>query len=602
MRMVSQLLALLTSQEQRNLFGLFSAVLVMAALEVVSVASIMPFLSVASDPSSIQQNVYLDWAYRTFGFTETHSFLIALGILALTALILSNGFIVLVTWMQYRYVWNRNHSISKRLLKRYLHRPYEFFITRNAADLSKNILDEAREVSAKLLLPGLRGLAKGIVALAIIGFLVYINPLVAITVTLVLGGAYTVIYMLVREKLATIGRHRVEVNRERYTAVAEAFGGIKEIKLRDKEDVFLSQYVRPSKRYAEYQALAQITRQIPRYILEAVAFGGVILITIYIISRNGDIGQVLPILGLYVFAGYRLMPALQTAFNGLGTVRYNQEALETLYADFHAKEFESTDFESGDLRKQNRDPPKVELEEQLEVENVTYQYPQSEEPVVSDVSLTIRAHSSVGFVGMTGSGKTTLIDLIMGLLQPQKGSIRVDGVVLEERHIRSWQRTIGYVPQDIYLADTNITQNVALGVPPDKIDHTQIRESLQRAQIDDFVMNQLSDGLETKVGERGIKLSGGQRQRIGIARALYHRPSVIVFDEATSSLDESTEKAVMDAVYSLGQTRTLLLVSHRLRTLKQANSIVRLENGRLTATGTFEDFVESRADFRQEGA
>jgi len=589
---------LLTPRERRNLALLFGAVLVMAGLEVVSVASIMPFLSVASDPASVQENIYLSWAFDVFGFEDIHTFLVALGVLALSALVVSNAFIVFVTWLQERYVWNRNHSISKRLLQRYLQQPYEFFLTKNSSDLSKNILEETREVTVQMLLPALRGLAKGLVALAIIGFLVFVDPLVAFIVSVVLGGAYVAIYALVRRKLDTIGAERVEANRARYQSVSEAFGGIKEVKLRGTEDVFLNQFDQPSKRYAHYKTLNQVINKAPRYILEAIAFGGIILIAVYFIAVRSSIQQVVPMLGLYAFAGYRLMPALQQAFKGVAKARFNRAALKTLH---EATCYQSQTETSTPINRSHSSTSgtNIELNNRLVVDGITFTYPGAHKPAIRDLSLEIPAWSTVGFVGKTGSGKTTAVDLMLGLLQPQEGSILIDEIPLREDILRAWQSEIGYVPQHIYLTDDTIAQNVAFGVSAEEIDYVAVRKSLKMAQIAKFVENELPKGLDSIVGERGVKLSGGQRQRLGIARALYHQPSVIFFDEATSALDQETEREVMEAIYALEGTRTIVMISHRLSTVQRADRIFMLQNGQLTGVGTFDELHETNRSFRK---
>jgi len=568
----------------------------MAGLEVVSVASVMPLLSVASEPAAIDENAYLHWAFESFGFADTQSFLIALGVGALLALVLSNACIIFVTWLQERYVWNRNHSISRRLLQSYLQQPYEYYLTRNSADLSKNILEEAREVSVKMLRPALNGTARAIVALAIIAFLFYINPIIAIVVTFILGGAYEIIYLLVRNKLDSIGEQRVEANQIRYQSVSEVFGGIKEVKLRGKEDVFLDKFDKPSSLYARYQALSDVIATAPRYILDTVAFGSIILILVYLIAVQGDIQQVVPMLGLYAFAGYRLMPALQKAFQGMSKARFNKAALDTLYRDLHQLRSAAL---LGDEVSVHVATEQLGVQHRIVVDGVTFTYPGAEEPAVQSLSLEIPARSTVGFVGKTGSGKTTVVDLLLGLLRPSEGEIRVDGLSLdEESHLHAWRRTVGYVPQNIYLSDNSIAQNIAFGIPRDELDDEAVREAVRCAQLEELI-NKLPCGLETVVGERGVKLSGGQRQRIGIARALYHSPAVIFFDEATSALDRATEQAVMDAVYTLGETRTLIMISHRISTVRQADLIFMLEGGRLIGEGSFSDLSQKNSAFRK---
>ncbi|MCS3828044.1 ATP-binding cassette subfamily C protein [Salinibacter ruber] len=595
MDVLRKLFSLLTRRERRNLYILFVAVLLMASLQVASVASIMPFLSVASDPSIIQENEYLRWAYATFGFDDDRSFLIALGLGALLALVVSNVFIILTRWAMERYSWGRNHSLSRRLLRSYLYRPYEYFLTRNSSELGKNILEEVKEVTDQMLKPTLRGVAKAVVALFIVGFLVYFDPVVALMVTVVLGAAYGAIYLVVRSQLDERGEARVEANTKRYQFVGEAFGGIKEVKIQGKEEAFLNLYDDPSERYARNQALYRVIKKAPRYIIEMVAFGGIILIAVYLIAVRESLQQVIPVLGLYAFAGYRLLPALQEAFHGLASARFNIAALNKLHRDLKGLA-EARSSASGGA--DGTAAPPLLLEEELALREVSYTYPDADRPAIKNLSLAIPARSMVGFVGKTGSGKTTAVDLALGLLRPQEGEITIDGTPLRANNLRRWQQTLGYVPQHIYLSDDTVARNIAFGVPRDQIDMETVREAARRAHILDYVEQDLPNRWETVVGERGVKLSGGQRQRIGIARALYHDPSVLVFDEATSALDQSTEAGVMEAIYDLEGEQTILIISHRLSTVQRADNIFMLEEGRKVGEGSYDELLDKHAKFR----
>ncbi|MCS3647415.1 ABC transporter ATP-binding protein [Salinibacter ruber] len=595
MDVLRKLFSLLTRRERRNLYILFVAVLLMASLQVASVASIMPFLSVASDPSIIQENEYLRWAYATFGFDDDRSFLIALGLGALLALVVSNVFIILTRWAMERYSWGRNHSLSRRLLRSYLYRPYEYFLTRNSSELGKNILEEVKEVTDQMLKPTLRGVAKAVVALFIVGFLVYFDPVVALMVTVVLGAAYGAIYLVVRSQLDERGEARVEANTKRYQFVGEAFGGIKEVKIQGKEEAFLNLYDDPSERYARNQALYRVIKKAPRYIIEMVAFGGIILIAVYLIAVRESLQQVIPVLGLYAFAGYRLLPALQEAFHGLASARFNIAALNKLHRDLKGLA-EARSSASGGA--DGTAAPPLLLEEELALREVSYTYPDADRPAIKNLSLAIPARSMVGFVGKTGSGKTTAVDLALGLLRPQEGEITIDGTPLRANNLRRWQQTLGYVPQHIYLSDDTVARNIAFGVPRDQIDMETVREAARRAHILDYVEQDLPNRWETVVGERGVKLSGGQRQRIGIARALYHDPSVLVFDEATSALDQSTEAGVMEAIYDLEGEQTILIISHRLSTVQRADNIFMLEEGRKVGEGSYDELLDQHAKFR----
>ncbi|WP_259227632.1 ABC transporter ATP-binding protein [Salinibacter ruber] len=571
------------------------AVLLMASLQVASVASIMPFLSVASDPSIIQENEYLRWAYATFGFDDDRSFLITLGLGAFIVLVVSNVFIILTRWAMERYSWGRNHSLSRRLLRSYLYRPYEYFLTRNSSELGKNILEEVKEVADQMLKPTLLGVAKAVVAVFIVGFLVYFDPVVALMVTVVLGAAYGAIYLVVRSQLDERGEARVEANTKRYQFVGEAFGGIKEVKIQGKEEAFLNLYDDPSERYARNQALYRVIKKAPRYIIEMVAFGGIILIAVYLIAVRESLQQVIPVLGLYAFAGYRLLPALQEAFHGLASARFNIAALNKLHRDLKGLA-EARSSASGGA--DGTAAPPLLLEEELALREVSYTYPDADRPAIKNLSLAIPARSMVGFVGKTGSGKTTAVDLALGLLRPQEGEITIDGTPLRANNLRRWQQTLGYVPQHIYLSDDTVARNIAFGVPRDQIDMETVREAARRAHILDYVEQDLPNRWETVVGERGVKLSGGQRQRIGIARALYHDPSVLVFDEATSALDQSTEAGVMEAIYDLEGEQTILIISHRLSTVQRADNIFMLEEGRKVGEGSYDALLEEHSKFR----
>jgi ATP-binding cassette subfamily C protein len=468
-------------------------------------------------------------------------------------------------------------------------------LTRNSSELGKNILEEVREVTDQMLKPTLRGGAKAVVALFIVGFLVYFDPIVALMVTVVLGAAYGVIYLLVRRQLDKRGEARVEANTKRYQFVGEAFGGIKEVKIQGKEEAFLDLYDDPSERYAWNQALYRVIKKAPRYIIEMVAFGGIILIAVYLIAVQESIQQVIPVLGLYAFAGYRLLPALQEAFHGLASARFNIAALNKLHRDLQG--LSKADAPSSGESGETSAPPLV-LDEELALREVSYTYPDANRPAIKDLSLTVPARSMVGFVGKTGSGKTTAVDLILGLLRPQAGEVTIDGVPLRTDNLRRWQRTLGYVPQHIYLSDDTVARNIAFGVAKDQIDTEAVREAARRAHILDFIEQDLPNRWETVVGERGVKLSGGQRQRIGIARALYHEPSVLVFDEATSALDQSTEASVMEAIYDLEGEQTILIISHRLSTVQRADNIFMLEEGRKVGEGRYEELLEEHSKFR----
>ncbi|MCS3753182.1 ATP-binding cassette subfamily C protein [Salinibacter ruber] len=591
--MVQRLLGILDKEEKKRLAGIFILAVVVATLEVGSVASIMPFLEVASEPDSINNNKYLSWAYEVGGFQSSRGFLAFLGLLCVVFLTISNASIIYIRWVRLKFVWDINHSISVRLLQTYLRQPYKFFIINNTSDLSKNILQETREVAANQLNPLISAGAKLTMAVAIFGFITYLNPIVAVVMTLVLGGSYLVIYLAVKQKLATIGERRVNQNERRYTHVSEVLSGIKAIKTRGEEKGFLDKFKKSSSKYSYYQALHGIINGAPRYILEAIAFGGVILIAVYLLFSGGNMASIVPTLGVYVFAGYRLMPALQNAFKGIAKAKYNQEALNVISDVIDSKNSNkrSDNVARFNVKKGYSEKPLIRLED------VSYGYPGSENLALKSISLTFE-QGIYGIVGQTGSGKSTLIDIMLGLIKPTKGKVIIKGFGIDNPNVRNWQQAVGYVPQNIYLTDHTIRNNVALGVPEKEINDEEVVRSLRAAQIYDFVENETHKGLSTNVGERGVKLSGGQMQRIGIARALYHSPSVLFFDEATSALDPSTEQDLINAVSTRPETTLLVLVSHSLDTMSKTDSVISIENGVVSNQGRYAEIINASSSFQ----
>jgi ABC-type multidrug transport system fused ATPase/permease subunit len=578
MSVLRKMIDLLSRRERMHLGVLFLAMLVMAFLETVSVASVLPFLSVAADPDRIQSNAWLRWSYDAFGFMSTNGYLLALAGAALLALVSSNASMAATHWAQIRFALGRSQSLSVRLLQHYLAQPYVFFLRRNSADLGKNILAETDQVTA-LLIAGLRMTAKALVVLAIVAVLIVFDPLLAFMLSVVLGGAYGVICQATRQKLARLGTERLVTNSRRYKAAAEAFGAIKDVKLLGKENALLAEFTAPSRRFNLCQATALIIAELPRYALEVLAFGGVLVIAMYLILQGEGLQQTIPVLGLYAFAGYRLMPSLQQVFHGYAKLRFGAPALDNLHRELTKQPAGSRVGASAVQLTNGRHSESLPLRQGLQLESVTFTYPGAPKPTLRDINLTVEANSTVGIVGPTGSGKTTLVDVILGLLRPQSGKIRVDGVPITDANLRAWQNSLGYVPQHIYLADDTIVRNIAFGIPSAQIDWMAVERAARIANIHEFVAQELPDGYDTLVGERGIRLSGGQRQRLAIARAMYQDPSVLVLDEATSALDNDTEAAVMDAITALAGTRTILMIAHRLTTLRACDGLLRLRTG-----------------------
>jgi len=430
--------------------------------------------------------------------------------------------------------------------------------------------------------------AQSTVALALLILLITVDPMLALNVGVVLGLAYAGIFAFMSGWLKRLGQARIDANKERFTAVSEAFGAAKEVKVGGLEQAYIQRFAKPAEIYAKGRATVDVITQLPRFALEAIAFGGMLLVILYLMAKSGSFASALPIIALYAFAGYRLMPALQQIYGALTRLRFAGPALDALHQDLVS--LQAADAQPGRLSP-------LPLTQAIRLNHVSYRYPNAPQSVLKDIDLTIPAHSTVGFVGATGSGKTTTVDVILGLLKPQEGALNIDGQPITAANRRQWQRAIGYVPQHIYLADDSVAANIAFGVNAKDIDQEALERAAKIANLHEFVVNDLPQGYTTTVGERGVRLSGGQRQRIGIARALYHNPQVLILDEATSALDNLTEQAVMEAVNNLGHNITIILIAHRLSTVRQCDQIYLLERGEVKASGTYDELRASDQQF-----
>lgn len=589
MTLINKLLDLLTPRERRHAVLLLGLIIVMAFLDVVGVASIMPFMAVLSSPELVQSNRYLAAAYSFFGFEDRESFMFFLGAAVFVTLVVSIGFKAFTMWAMLRFSRFREYSLSRRFVELYLHQPYEWFLNRHSSDLGKTVLAEVGQVVGGALMPMLDLIAQGCVVTALLLLLLATNPMLACYAGLGLGLGYGAIYALMRRRLAVFGEQRRESNKLRFEALAEAFGGIKEVKVLGLEARYVERFERPAFNFAVAQGEAQTAAQLPRFGMEILAFGGILGVILFLMRTGGSLQSALPVLSLFALAGYRLMPALQNLYANFSALRFIGPTLDHLHKEF-------VTLSMPPARQAQLEPMRLNWE--VALEGVAYKYPSAAYPSLQDVTIRIAVRSTVGLVGATGSGKTTTVDIILGLLEQQSGRLMVDGVAISADNRFAWQSSIGYVPQQIFLADDTVAANIAFGLPKDEIDLAAVESAARIANLHGFVIEGLPSGYDTYVGERGVRLSGGQRQRIGIARALYRKPQFLILDEATSALDNLTEQAVMEAVHNLGHEITIILIAHRLSTVRECDQIFLLEKGRVVATGTYDELVDSSTVFR----
>jgi ATP-binding cassette, subfamily B, bacterial PglK len=591
MQTFKKLLFLLNTHERKRAGLLIIMIMIMALLDLIGIASVLPFVAVLTNPGFIETNAILNIMFQAssiFGVKNDKEFLFTLGTLVFVLLIISLTFKVLTIYAQVRFISMREYNISKRLLEGYLHQSYSWFLSRNSADLGKNILSEVSQVIANGMYPLIELISKGFVAIALIILIIIVDPKLALIVGVSLSGCYVSFFYFIRTFLVRIGKESLINNKLRFAAINQAFGATKEIKVGGLEQHYIKLFLNPAQIFARAQAASQVISQLPRFILEAIALGGMLLIILFLVAQSGSFNNALPIISLYALTGYRLIPSFQQIYASFTQLTFVGPSLDKLYEDI----------KNLKLLYKNQDQDILPLNKTIALKNVYYDYPNTTRTTLSDINLIIPAKSTVGLVGATGSGKTTTVDIILGLLEPRKGTLEVDGKVITKQNLRSWLRSIGYVPQHIYLSDDTVSANIAIGVDPKDINQDMVEKASKIANLHEFIIDELPKQYQTIIGERGVRLSGGQRQRIGIARALYHDPKVLILDEATSALDNQTEKAVMDAVNNLNKGITIILIAHRLNTLKNCDIIFKLDKGHLVAQGTFDELVNSNKGLR----
>ena len=587
-----RVLELLEPRDRRIWFGLIGMSVVLGLFEAAGVVSILPFLAIASDPGLLTRPGFLRDAYSASGLGSPARFQILLGCVVFATVVGGIAFRTLTLYRQTRFSGDQAARLSIRLFKSYLFRPYVWFLGQSSARMGKGILSEVEQVVSGSIVSSMNLIAHAAVALCILSVLIAVDPGTALLVGGGLAAAYGLILVTMRQRLHRLGQARVAANQARFAIVQEALGGIKEVKLHHLEGAFADRFRAPAEHVAGFRAKITLISEAPRHLLEIIMFGGMIIFVIVVLARHdNDLLAALPVLGLYAFAGVRLIPVLQLLYRSYATLRADGAALAELHGELAGLP------PPPETRPAKGLPP-LRLNESLELRNASFRFPGGWRDALSHLTLQVPAKSTTGIVGRTGAGKSTLVDVILGLLPLDSGSIRIDGRSLEADDIQRWQATVGYVPQSIHLLDDTIAANIAFGADPERIDMQAVARAAETAELDGFVRT-LDEGYDSMVGERGVRLSGGQRQRIGIARALYREPDVLVLDEATSALDTLTERAVLDAVDRLGGEKTILIVAHRLSIMRRCDSLILMENGRILDRGSCDDLRLRNALFAE---
>jgi ATP-binding cassette, subfamily B, bacterial PglK len=591
---ITKLNRLFNKKAKQQFFLIMLVALIMSIFQAVGVASVFPFISLIMKPDIIFENKKLLWLYQFLHFTNTRSFIIVVGILIVGTIIIGNLISALAVWLKSRYVWRRSHDLSVALLRQYLSFPYSYFLNRNTADIGKNVLAEVQVLTQSFMIPIFEMLIDMVLVSFIFLALILISPLSAIVIFVVFCICYWAIYQFgLRRQLKARGGKRLKENTERFKTVSEALGGIKDIKILGREEFFLDKFREHSLRFSILHSWYETAGQLPRYFIEIVASGSVFYFIFFLMLSGSNIKQAIPMISFFGFAGYRLMPVMNRMFQAFTKLQFNKAVLDKIYNDLNPdiRKYSSlvSEFHTAQV---------ICFEKQISFNELYFSYPGTNKNVLNGINLIIKKNTVVAIVGSTGCGKTTFIDNLLGLLTSTGGSMEIDGVKIEGENVKGWQKRIGYVPQYIYLSDDSIKRNIAFGLPENLISSKAVEKAAGIANLHDFIIGTLSHGYDTVVGERGIRLSGGQRQRVGIARALYNDPDVLVFDEATSSLDGITEDAVLEAIENISHLKTMIIIAHRLTTVRKCNKIYLLNNGRIAAHGTYEELMSSNAQFK----
>jgi len=570
----------LSAKRRAQLIGLFFLMIAGALAELATLGAILPFLALISDPSKIDKYLFLKQLFGTWGGKNAPVFLAAVlfGVVALAAAAVR----VLLTWVGTKVSFGVAYDLGMAIYRRALYQSYDYHVARNSSEIISGV-NKAQLVVNNLISPLIAAMTASIVGAAILAGLVAVNPLIALSTCIGFGSLYAAIIFTTRHKLLHNSKIINKAEQARVQAIQEGLGGIRDILIDSSQEVYVRRFEQLDLALRRVQVVNTFIGNAPRFLIEALGILMIAFLACILSTKPGGLLAAMPVLGALAIGSQKLLPLTQQVFYGITSIAGNRGMLDSV----------------NDLLEQpvmvehasNAEPVILPFKRNIVFDEVSFRYSSDEKNVLEHLNLNIQKGSRTGFIGKTGSGKSTALDLIMGLLHPSSGSLLIDGVALTHANRRSWQMRLAHVPQVIYLADASIAENIAFGIEPRLIDHDRVREAARKAHIADHIES-LREQYSTMVGEFGVRLSGGQRQRIGIARALYKKADVVVFDEATSALDDGTEGLVMDAINDLDADLTIIIVAHRLSTLSVCDCIFELDNGRLVKQGSYDNMTK----------
>lgn len=579
--LLSKLAYIFDQRDKWKIAFLLVAVVIGSFLELLGVTVFMPFINVISDQTTIQRTWYLKMFYNGFGFSSPKQFMVALTIGIIGIYVIKNIYLILEKNFIFRFSYNTQMRLSTRLLDTYMKEPYTFHLNKNIATLQRSLHEDTSRFM-QVILYSLELVAELAVCLVLVTYLMIVSKSITIIVLGMLVLCVGTFTLLTRKYSRKLGQDNQGYQGKIFQWMNQALGGVKEIKILERESYFTDEFQKYYKKYARGLQIARTISILPKYLVEAVSMTGILVaIVVKLLFGEADMTYYLPQLTVFAVAAMRLMPSVGRINEHTTNMLYALPSVDLVYHDL-------TEIEDY-IEQQNQEVKEDwTLQNSIRVQDVTYYYPDTEEPVIDGANLTIEKGKTVAFIGSSGAGKTTMVDIILGLLVPQKGVVMADNINVHEKP-KTFHAQVGYIPQVIYLSDDTIRNNIAFGVKEEEIDEKAVLEAMEKAQLTEFVES-LPHGLDTIVGDRGVRLSGGQRQRIGIARALYHDPEILVLDEATSALDNETESAVMEAIDKLQGMKTMIIIAHRLTTIRNVDVIYEVGGGKVTEKSKEEVF------------
>lgn len=562
--------------------------LITAILQVAGVVSIAPFITMISNPETIKTNSMMFLLYSLYDFSSDVQFMISYAICVVCLLLLGNGISSYSLWRLFKTSLDLGLDIQRTIYNSYLNNDYTFFAMNNSSHLVAQVTNEVPRMVYMVIQPILTLVSQGFIALLIVIGLLIVDYKISILATIIVGSSYLLIFKLVRTKIVSNGKLLTVINKQKLKLLNESIGGIKELKLRGNEQYYSDKVDSVTQEGLSANAYISLAGDLPRFVVETVVFSAILCLSIYILITSGTAGEALSIISLYAMAGYKLLPAAQGMYKSYSQIKSNGSVVTKI-----DMEIENAKKHVSPLKNLGNDlaPNGV-----IAFEDITFSYPNASQDALKDCNLSIAENKVTALVGGSGAGKSTAIDILLGLMVPTKGAVTVAGIPLSKENIKDWRRRIGYVAQDIFLLDATVAENIALGVPSEEINYKKLEEAAKLANIYDFIMG-CEGGFEFNLGERGAKLSGGQKQRIGIARALYKEPSILIFDEATSALDNVTEQLIMRDVMNLAKSKTVILIAHRLSSVEKADKIIVFKEGSVVAEGGYQELIETSNDF-----